>query len=269
MESLSKDAVFIHPYRLKVDSPYSRLKRIVQRMTHLAVFDLFMGPKSSLYALLSAAEIPPEVLGLLIEWQISSFNEVLTKPELRLIVKHLIDDALAVYEPSNFPLRRTRYVISGLYTFYTHDFSVLLQQLLFNYRADTLYFNPHLVVEEVLLLARSEKQGEDNKLLQFQRQYEAAARILLVFHLHNRDGDTEATVSQAVAATKTLVDLFPMQVVPSPARQSSKHSPPIARCRAKRTSPRKKPVSAKTLPTTPKPQRSEYFSLHIHQALTF
>jgi separase len=99
----------LSPAQISSDAAYSRLFSLVQRTTHVAVSDLFFTETASLCHPLSTLTKAPEVIGVLLEWQVTGLEESLWNSERRPVVNYLLQDALRMYD-AQFPIRRARYV---------------------------------------------------------------------------------------------------------------------------------------------------------------
>ncbi|KAF8591367.1 hypothetical protein K439DRAFT_1627079 [Ramaria rubella] len=244
---LGLSASSMSPSQISSDPAYSRLASLVERITHLAVFELFITDRASLcHSLSHASTMEAEVLGILLEWQVASLEDRLSKPETQSVLIHLLRDALHVYSVQ-YPIRRAR---------------VLLWQLEIAYRTDDLSYSAiDAAVEIRNLLSQPQDSGRDVGHSNFRPQYQAAVHMWMALHTHrrseNRSKSATIILQEATHASQILRGLFPVNTCPvslkSPKR-SPKSSPKTLRM-STRTSPRKKTNVTKTNPATPKPRK--------------
>jgi separase len=87
------------------------LFKVVQRTTKLATFELLLpGQDSSLLKRLHSAGYSVSTIAAVIELQIASLERNLDQLEALNAITGLLHDLLVLYDPVNFPMRRSRYV---------------------------------------------------------------------------------------------------------------------------------------------------------------
>lgn len=80
-----------------------------------------MGSRVSLRVLLDGTSVEAEVVGALVEWQITSLETSLHKEGVPEVLPCLIKDALEIYDAKRFPLRRARVLLRQLEASYTSN----------------------------------------------------------------------------------------------------------------------------------------------------
>jgi len=91
------------------DIPGNQLTYTIRHLTRLALFELPPNTDPSLYKILASYGLSLDFVGLVLEQQIATIDETLSKPELYAKVFSIFQDALKVYG-NDFPIRRARYV---------------------------------------------------------------------------------------------------------------------------------------------------------------
>ncbi|TFK52052.1 hypothetical protein OE88DRAFT_1807932 [Heliocybe sulcata] len=139
-----------------------QLGTIIDRVTYAATWELFRGLGDvSLRSALSLHD--SDVVGAVLERQIAGLDGSRWKEGVPQVIKALLEDALAVYEPRSRPIRRARVLLRCMEAWY--------------YRND-------------VAAARhpDEDFGQDAGLVRFASQYLASARMWQMLHVH-RLGD--------------------------------------------------------------------------------
>lgn len=96
------------------DPAVAPLAGLVGRITNVAVSDLNVPPDEvSLLRHLQESKAHPAAIGAILEQQVTSLESVSPSPEAAATCTKLIEDALEVYEPDEFPVRRVRCVLSS------------------------------------------------------------------------------------------------------------------------------------------------------------
>ncbi|TFK48944.1 hypothetical protein OE88DRAFT_1737166 [Heliocybe sulcata] len=151
-----------------------QLGTIIDRVTYAATCELFRGPGDvSLRLALSSHD--SDVVGAVLERQIAGLDGSRWKEGVPKVIKGLLDDALAVYEPRSRPIRRARVLLRCMEAWY--------------YQNDvTTARHADEVGEEIAALLSREDFGQDTGLVRFASQYLASARMWQALHVH-RLGD--------------------------------------------------------------------------------
>lgn len=109
MEDLSNPSRTSLPGEIFSQPLLKRIGNLVERITYIAVFDLFLQEEASLRANF-ASEVSAETLGLLLEHQVAVLEKGISKPEVRLVMDKILKDALDIYD-DQYPIRRARCVL--------------------------------------------------------------------------------------------------------------------------------------------------------------
>ena len=122
--------------------PPSTLANAIDRLTHLAVSELRLDcSEVSLRKALLTRGVSPAVVGSILIRQASSLTDR-SKPHVRTAVSALLSDALDVYDPVQFPIRRARTLVLVLeHAYYGADKDSTLRK-----------FTPESVVREAEVL---------------------------------------------------------------------------------------------------------------------
>ncbi|GJJ15000.1 hypothetical protein Clacol_009271 [Clathrus columnatus] len=240
----------LHPEEIFTQPRFKRTGNLIERITYIAAFDLIMQEHTSLHIDL-VSEVPSQILGLILEQQVTSLEKGASKPEVKLAIDGLLKDTLKLYD-TQYPIRRAR---------------ILIWRVRLAYRNDDMEFPTSTVIAEIFsLLQIADSSDQDQGLMHFRRQYEAMGFMWGGLLLHQRselhDKVTPMIIQQATSAGFILEELFLCRATKSPPKadrlnkQPSASAPPTKVPRiATRTSPRKKPVVVKASPVTPKSRR--------------
>ncbi|KAF7305053.1 Cysteine peptidase C50 [Mycena kentingensis (nom. inval.)] len=220
-----------------------QLANIVDRLTHIGVFDLFLAPdKVSLY------DTDPSVAGLLLERQIRALEGSRGKANSRVATRALFADALKLYSEET-PLRRARVLVRVL-EFVYHVGPGEVSEL----------GSPGEIGEQVANLLARKDFGRDCKLASFAPQYRASAQLWLALHSHRQaDGEQSLKVALHIELACTALEPVVGLVAPlEPTPKAIKGKAPMAPngkkpAPARRAPPAKKAPPAKN-PVTPQPR---------------
>lgn len=256
LEDLNDPSRTLLPGEIFSQPLLKRIGTLVERITYITVFDLFLQEEASLYATF-ASEVSAEALGLILEHQVFVLEKGISRPEVRSVVDKILTDTLRVYD-DQYPIRRARIVV---------------WQIDFAYRLNTTSFSIDSIVPKVLaLLSPSMSLGSDQGLLPFRQQYEAMVYMWRGLLIHQRselhDKVTPTVIENAASSWEILRQLF-LGHTPQPAPERSKPSQPspvipsttkVPRV-ATRSSPRKKPAAVKAPPpVTPRPRKKIFLT---------
>jgi separase len=110
LEHLARSATSTNAFSANAST--KQLGGIIDRLTYAATCELFLPTSEvSLHTALKPGFISDEVLGLLLERQISILEPCLRKDGVQTIVRGLLRDALSVYKATVLPLRRARVLL--------------------------------------------------------------------------------------------------------------------------------------------------------------
>ncbi|KAG1731550.1 peptidase family C50-domain-containing protein [Suillus lakei] len=235
-----------------------QLGGIIDRLTYAATCELFLPPAEvSLFTVLKPGAITDEVLGLLLERQISTLEPCLRKDGVQIILCGLLRDALSVYKATVVPLRRVR---------------VLLKCMEFLWKdgnadgGETCWTAEHLG-EEVLQLLTIEDPVHDSAFVPFRLQYTVAVHLWLsLFAYRSAGSPMTSTVSYHVEeACSILRGLVPNS--PTETNPKTKRSPAHAKKSPKEAAPVKKPTRAASVRTTNKARAQNLVTPRPRKAL--
>ncbi|KAG1748438.1 peptidase family C50-domain-containing protein [Suillus paluster] len=219
-----------------------QLGAIIDRFTYAATCELFLPPSEvSLLTSLKPGALRGEVLGLLLERQISTLEPCLRKDGVQTIVCALLQDALAAYQATDLPLCRIR---------------VLLKCMEFLWKRNANDGENHWTAErlgeEGLRLLTVENLGHDTAFASLRVQYTVAIHLWLsLFAYRSAESSMISTVSYHVEeACSVLRGLIPNS--PSETNPKTKRSPVQAKKLPKAVAPAKKSTRAASVRTTNK-----------------
>ncbi|KAG2136721.1 peptidase family C50-domain-containing protein [Suillus clintonianus] len=240
LEHLARSTTPSHAFSANPSS--KQLGGIVDRLTYAATCELFLPPTEvSLLTVLKSGAISDEVLGLLLERQISTLEPCIRKDGVEIIVRGLLQDALSVYKAAVLPLPRVR---------------ILLKCMEFLWRdgnangGETRWTAEHLG-EEILHLLAVEDLVHDSAFDTLRFQYTVAVHLWLSLFAYRSAGSpmTSAVSYHVEEACNILRGLIPDS--PTDTNSKTKRSP-RAKKSPKETVPAKKPTRAMSVRTTNK-----------------
>ncbi|KAG1775528.1 peptidase family C50-domain-containing protein [Suillus placidus] len=220
-----------------------QLGGIIDRLTYTATCELFLSTSEvSLHTSLKPGIISDEVLGLLLERQISTLEPCLRKDGVQTIVRGLLRDALSVYKATVLPLRRARVLLKCM--------ELLWKDGNAN-DGETCWTAEHLG-EEVLNLLTVEDLGHDSAFVAFRLQYTVAIHLWSsLFAYRSAGSPMTSTVSYHVEEACNILH----GLIPNSSNEKdpkTKRSPAHAKKSPKETVPAKKPTRAASVRTTNK-----------------
>ncbi|KAG1861269.1 peptidase family C50-domain-containing protein [Suillus subluteus] len=241
LEHLARSATSTNAFSANAST--KQLGGIIDRLTYTATCELFLPTSEvSLHTALKPGVIRDEVLGLLLERQISILEPCLRKDGVQTIVRGLMRDALSVYKATVLPLRRARVLLKCM--------ELLWKDGNAN-DGETCWTAEHLG-EEVLNLLTVEDLGHDSAFVAFRLQYTVAVHLWSsLFAYRSAGSPMTSTVSYHVEeACKILRGLIPNSSTETDPK--TKRSPARAKKSPKDTVPAKKPTRAASVRTTNK-----------------
>ncbi|KAF8623369.1 hypothetical protein AX17_007447 [Amanita inopinata Kibby_2008] len=216
--------------------PLKQLANIVDRVSYMRTCELLLEPAQislSQPSTWTDARMPgPDVIGALVERQITGLEGSKWKSNVKPVLARLLQDAAKLYNADKMPVRRAR---------------VLLRRLEFMYQSglndDPLDTSSVVeMAEEIEYLVLREDLGQDTELASFCAQYRASAHLWRALHAHYRGvPDQNALVARhAEEASVVLKQLLVNLGRTEPRRSLSKGvgSPP-QRNVEKKTPPRR------------------------------
>ncbi|KAK2461139.1 hypothetical protein APHAL10511_006666 [Amanita phalloides] len=182
-----------------------QLANIVDRVSYMAGCELLFDSAEVSLARESAwgdVERPESVvLGALLERQISGLETSRWKPNVRLIVAHLLRNANEIYQADVYPVRRARVLLRWLeYAYYGgmdgespgDDFGTVAE-----------------VTEEIECLLSRESLVEDVELAPFRAQYKASAHLWRALHAHRTlDADQNTLIAQHAEHASSILKIL-------------------------------------------------------------
>lgn len=108
MEDLIGPSKTLHPREIFAQSLFKRTGSLIERITHMASFDLCLKERTSFHDIF-ISEVSAETLGLLLEYQVAVLEQGALKPVVKSIVDAILQDTLQLYD-NQYPIRRARYV---------------------------------------------------------------------------------------------------------------------------------------------------------------
>ncbi|KAG2038447.1 peptidase family C50-domain-containing protein [Suillus americanus] len=239
LEHLARSATSANAFSANAST--KQLGGIIDRLTYTATCELFLPTSEvSLHTTLKPGVIRDEVLGLLLERQISILEPCLRKDGVQTIVRGLMRDALSVYKATVLPLRRARVLLKYM--------DLLWKDGNAN-DGETCWTAEHLG-EEVLNLLTVEDLGHDSAFVAFRLQYTVVVHLWLsLFAYRSAGSPMTSTVSYHVEeACNILHGLVPNSSTETDSK--TKRSPAHAKKSPKDTMPAKKPTRAASVRTT-------------------
>ncbi|KAF7294812.1 Cysteine peptidase C50 [Mycena indigotica] len=225
-----------------------QLSNIVDRITHLGVFDLFL-PASDI----SLRSVQPLTMaGALLERQMQSLEGSKWKENGRTALRILFGDLLATYGDINMPVRRARVLVSILEFMYHVGSEHVIE-----------WGSPSEIGDQVERILTQNDFGQDSGLAGFAPQWRAVTHLWLALHAH-RSGDCEQTrrvahhVEMACSVFEPMAGIAaPVRPSPSVTKKISVKKPPATQ-KKKVVPPRRIPATKKTPasinPKTPQPR---------------
>ncbi|KAG1823730.1 peptidase family C50-domain-containing protein [Suillus subaureus] len=241
LEHLARSATSTNAFSANAST--KQLSGIIDRLTYTATCELFLPTNEvSLHTALKSGVIGHEVLGLLLERQISILEPCLRKDGVQTIVRGLLRDALSVYKATVLPLRRARVLLKCM--------ELLWKDGNAN-DGETCWTAEHLG-EEVLNLLTVEDLGHDSAFVAFRLQYTVAVHLWLsLFAYRSAGSPMTSTVSYHVEEACNIL----RRLIPNSSTETdpkTKRSPAHAKKSPKDTVPAKKPTRAVSVRTTNK-----------------
>ncbi|KAG1717162.1 hypothetical protein EDB19DRAFT_1941531, partial [Suillus lakei] len=193
-----------------------QLGGIIDRLTYAATCELFLPlAEVSLLTARKPGVITDEVLGLLLERQISTLEPCLRKDSMQIILRGLLRDALSVYKATVIPLHRARVLLKCM--------EFLLKDGDAN-GGETCWTAKHLCGEVLQLLA-VEDLVHDSAFVPFRLQHTVAVHLWLRLFVYRSTGSPmTSTMSYHVEeACNVLCGLVPNS--PTETNPKTKRSP--------------------------------------------
>ncbi|GAA6018536.1 hypothetical protein JCM11491_006438 [Sporobolomyces phaffii] len=243
------------PLSTLLDS-YGPLYKLVERATRISTFDLLLPPREVSFGhhistLLQP--LPAELQGILLEFQLHSFDQVLEQPSSQRAAAAVLASLDQVYSAKEYPIRRARILAR-----------TMQQSCVGSNVAQDL--KPAALAAEIdELCSTPQKFGLDDVLSGFSAQYLSLSHLYLGFHAHHARITSSAAVveSEAKQALSTLrsaleSDLPSSPTVPAAAppkvtfQASPARSPTVAVIAQPPVGTRRRPTRAAATPSKPK-----------------
>ncbi|KAG1788751.1 peptidase family C50-domain-containing protein [Suillus plorans] len=200
LEHLARSAASTNAFSANAST--KQLGGIVDRLTYTVTCELFLpASEVSLHTALKPGVISDEVLGLLLERQISTLEPCLRKDSVQTIVRGLLQDVLLVYKATVLPLRRARVLLKCMELLWKDG----------NANGGETSWTAEHLGEEVLNLLTVEDLGHDSAFVVFRSQYTVAVHLWLsLFAYRSAGSPMTSTVSYHVEeACNILRGLIP------------------------------------------------------------
>ncbi|KAG2081359.1 peptidase family C50-domain-containing protein [Suillus cothurnatus] len=242
LEHLARSATSMNIFSANAST--KQLGGIIDRLTYTATCELFLpASEVSLHTALKPGVISDEVLGLLLERQISILEPCLRKDGVQTIVRGLLRDALSVYKTTVLPLHRARVLLKCMELLWKDG----------NANDGETCWDAEYLGEEVLNLLTVEDLGHDSSaFIAFRSQYTVTVHLWLsLFAYRSAGSPMTSTVSYHVEEACNIL----RGVIPNSSTETNpktKQSPAHAKKSPRDAVPAKKPTRAASVRTTNK-----------------
>ncbi|PVG00070.1 hypothetical protein CPB86DRAFT_782920 [Serendipita vermifera] len=150
------------------DSRFSPIKVIIEKATHLGVFELFLGEEIILRSLVESLHFPPAVIGAILECQIDYLERFIWKEEVPELVESLLSTSSRIYS-DNHPVRHAR---------------LLGRRLEYIYYMKQPWKDAEDAGTKAIILVSNQTSDSDANISIYKQQYLLKVYLWLIFNAH-------------------------------------------------------------------------------------
>ncbi|KAJ3827682.1 cysteine peptidase C50 [Lentinula raphanica] len=180
---------------IKLSPGVKELRSVVDKLTHLGASELMLKAVDiSMQSVDLPGSVDPSVIGILLEWQIQSLDNVRWKEGIPEILVSLLKGVLHLYRGENMPVRSLRVYAKVLELHYRGPVTM----------SEDDCFEVERIEKEARSLFHLKNPGKDGPIFLLRFEYYASIHLWLALLAHRRANSDQVSLASKHAATACI-----------------------------------------------------------------